>query len=216
MKLSLEQKAYLASIDSEKKRKKQNKEFKLQNLLFGNDMSESIESVVKKISEINDANFEKEYKKIECIPGQKKHFLVVDGLDYEIEDPMDLSFDFPSFKSNNPLPKCKTTENIKSECNNDYGEFFNTKKNDSTLTKGILQDLTEPKSAIQKSREYCKKALEENEITYRYKKAMGILRPESIFTLDDLESAFKESRIYDTQSGYKYSSFASYLNYLEQ
>jgi len=44
MKLSEQQRSYLASIDSKKKRRKQKEEFKMQNLLFGNDIAEMSEN----------------------------------------------------------------------------------------------------------------------------------------------------------------------------
>jgi hypothetical protein len=46
MKLSKEQKAYLKSIDNDKKRKKQKKVFKRQNLLDSNDVLESLRNLV--------------------------------------------------------------------------------------------------------------------------------------------------------------------------
>jgi len=98
MKLTLEQKSYLKSIDSKKKRKKQKKEFKIHNLLFGNDIDETLENLYSKMKNIK----------------HKTTYFITDGIfKYEIEPPID------------------------------FGKLF--KKEDTTLTKDMLKDLTQQK-----------------------------------------------------------------------
>jgi len=98
MKLTLEQRIYLDSLDSKNKRKKQKKEFKLQNLLFGNDVDETLESLYSKMNDIKE---------------DTKHFIVLgDG---------------------RKLPE------------SDYVNHIKSRETDSTLTKDMLKDLTQPK-----------------------------------------------------------------------
>jgi hypothetical protein len=58
MQLSLEQKAYLKSIKSKKKRKAQKLDFKAHNFIFGNDYSETFESITNKLKDINNIKVE--------------------------------------------------------------------------------------------------------------------------------------------------------------
>jgi len=58
MQLSLEQKAYLKSIKSKKKRKAQKLDFKAHNFIFGHDYSETFESISNKLKDINNIKVE--------------------------------------------------------------------------------------------------------------------------------------------------------------
>ena len=74
MQLSLEQKAYLKSIKSKKKRKAQKLDFKAHNFIFGHDYSETFESISNKLKDINDIKVE--YNLVKEEPNKKILFTI--------------------------------------------------------------------------------------------------------------------------------------------